>query len=124
MAKETFPTFEIPTEMRAFAEKSMEQARQAFDGFISAAQKAVDSADKRASGLQSGAREMSALAIDFAERNIASSFAYAQRLVHAKDPQEVMALHADYVKSQMATLTEQAKTLSEEATKKVAKAAE
>jgi S-adenosylmethionine:diacylglycerol 3-amino-3-carboxypropyl transferase len=28
--------FEVPPEMRAFAEKSVEQARQAFDGFISA----------------------------------------------------------------------------------------
>jgi hypothetical protein len=33
--------FEIPPEMRAFAEKSVEQARQAFDGFISAAHNAV-----------------------------------------------------------------------------------
>ena len=33
--------FEVPPEMRAFAEKSVEQARQAFDGFISAAQQAM-----------------------------------------------------------------------------------
>ena len=33
--------FEIPSEMRAFAEKSVEQAKQAFDGFISAAHQAV-----------------------------------------------------------------------------------
>ncbi len=33
--------FEIPPEMRALAEKSVEQARQAFDGFISAAHRAV-----------------------------------------------------------------------------------
>src|SRR6184192_3761353 len=33
--------FEVPAEMRALAEKSVEQARQAFDGFISAAHQAV-----------------------------------------------------------------------------------
>jgi len=33
--------FEVPPEMRDFAEKSVEQARQAFDGFISAAQQAM-----------------------------------------------------------------------------------
>ncbi len=33
--------FEVPPEMRALAEKSVEQARQAFDGFISAAHQAV-----------------------------------------------------------------------------------
>jgi phasin len=109
--------FEIPAEMRAFAEKSVEQARQAFDNFIAAAQQAATAADKQAAGMRSGAREVSERAVGFAERNIAASFEFAQRLVRAKDSEEVMALHADYVKSQMAALTEQAKTLSQEAAK-------
>ncbi|MCZ7643639.1 MAG: hypothetical protein M5U33_14340 [Pseudorhodoplanes sp.] len=33
--------FEIPTEMRKFAEQSMDQARKAFENFIGAAQQAV-----------------------------------------------------------------------------------
>jgi hypothetical protein len=37
MAKSGTASFEIPAEMRAIAEKSVEQARQAFDTFISAA---------------------------------------------------------------------------------------
>ena len=37
--------FEIPAEMRAVAEKSVEQAKQAFNSFISAAQHAVNSAE-------------------------------------------------------------------------------
>ena len=49
MAKQSSTNFEIPAEMRAIAEKSVEQARQAFDTFISAAQQAATS-DKRASG--------------------------------------------------------------------------
>ncbi|MGB8176146.1 MAG: phasin, partial [Pseudolabrys sp.] len=38
MAKEGNADFEIPADMRALAEKSVEQAKQAFDIFISAAQ--------------------------------------------------------------------------------------
>ena len=38
------PNFEVPPDMRAFAEKSVEQARVAFDSFISAAQRAVNTA--------------------------------------------------------------------------------
>ena len=34
--------FEIPQDMRVFAEKSVAQARQAFDGFMSAAHQAVN----------------------------------------------------------------------------------
>ena len=37
--------YEIPAEMRDFAEKSVEQARKAFEGFIGAAQKAVTAAE-------------------------------------------------------------------------------
>jgi phasin len=117
MAKQGNASFEIPAEMRAIAEKSVEQARQAFDSFISAAQAAASSADKQAAGARAGAQELSGLAVRFAERNIAASFEFAQRLVRAKDAAEVLALQADYAKSQMAALNDQAKALSSEAVK-------
>ena len=34
---DTMKPFEVPTDMRKFAEQSVDQARQAFDGFIAAA---------------------------------------------------------------------------------------
>ena len=37
--------------------------------------------------------------------------------MRAKDAQELTALHAEYVKSQIATLTDQAKELSKQAAK-------
>ena len=74
-------------------------------------------AETQAKGAQTGVKEAGELAMRFAERNIASSFDFAQKLVQAKDPQEVMALHAEYTKSQIAALTEQAKELGEKATK-------
>ena len=113
MAPQVGNGFEIPAEMRAFAEKSMEQARQALDSFCSATQKAVSNVDRRAAD----AKDVGELAVRFAERNIASSFDFAQRLVGAKDPQEVMALHADYVKAQVAAFAEQAREMSKQAAK-------
>ena len=53
----------------------------------------------------------------FAERNITSSFEFAQRLLQAKDPKDVMALHAEFVKSQIEALSEQGRELG----KRVAK---
>ena len=73
MAKEGNAGFEIPADMRALAEKSVEQAKQAFDIFISAAQHAVSTAENQAGG-KAGAKEVGELAVNFAERNIASSF--------------------------------------------------
>ena len=34
--------FDVPTQLRQFAEQSLEQARKAVDGFMDAAQKAVE----------------------------------------------------------------------------------
>ena len=67
MANQGSMNFEIPPEMRALAEKSMEQAKLAFDSFCSATQKAVSTADKQAAG----AKDVGELAVRFAERNIA-----------------------------------------------------
>ena len=117
MPKEGVRNFDVPTEMRAFAEKSVEQAKQAFDSFIAAAQQAVTTASSQAMSAQSGARQVGELAMRFAERNISSSFEFAQRLMQAKDVNEVTKLHADYVNSQIAALTEQAKELSQQAAK-------
>ena len=117
MANDGNSNFEIPAEMRAFAEKSVEQAKLAFDSFISATQHAVSTAENHAVSARTGAKEAGELAMKFAERNIASSFDYAQRVLRAKDPQEVTSLHAEYVKTQIATLSDQAKELSKQATK-------
>jgi len=103
--------------MLALAEKSVEQAKQVFDVFISAAQHAVSTAEKQAASAQAGAKEVGELAMGFAERNIASSFEFARKLLQAKDPKDVMALHAEYVNSQIAVLTEQGKELTSRAAK-------
>jgi hypothetical protein len=114
MAKEDTSTrFDIPADMRVLAEKSVEQAKQAFDIFISAAQHAVN----QAANAQAGAKEVGELAMGFAERNVASSFEFVQKLLQAKEPKDVMALHAEYVNSQIAALTEQARELSKRAAK-------
>ena len=42
MATNPTQNYEIPPEMRDFAEKSVEQARKAIDGFMNAAQKTAD----------------------------------------------------------------------------------
>jgi phasin len=109
--------FEIPPEMRMFAEKSVEQAKQAFDGFIAAAHKAVSTFEGQAESARKGAQDVTEKAMTFAERNIASSFEFAQKLVQAKDVQEVLKLQADYVRTQMQALSEQAKELGESTSK-------
>jgi phasin len=105
------PNFEVPPDMRAFAEKSVAQAREAFDGFIGAARKAAEQAQTTAATAQTSAKDMTQLAMSFAERNIASTFDFAQKLARAKDANEIVALHADYVRRQMEAFSDQAKEI-------------
>jgi phasin len=111
MAKEPMLNFEIPAEMRDLAEKSVAQAKQAFEGFIAAAQQAVARVEGQAAAAQAGASEMSKKAMMFAQQNVAASFAFAQKLAQARDVEELMRLQAEFIKAQMHALTEQAKEL-------------
>jgi phasin len=109
--------FDVPTHMRQLAEQSLEQARQAVDGFMNAAQKAVSTAEAQATAAQSGAKDLGHKAMSFAEQNVANSFDFAQRLVRARDMQELMALQQEFMQSQMKAMSEQAKDLGSAATK-------
>src|SRR5690348_5963888 len=111
MAKDPMSSFEIPAEMRRLAETSVAQAKQAFDGFISAAQQAVSRVESQTAVAQAGATDMSRKAMTFASQNMAASFAFAQRLAQARDVEEVMRLQADFLRSQMQTHAQQAQEL-------------
>ena len=107
--------FEIPSEMRQMAEQSVQQAKKAVDGFIAAAQQAVGTLEGQAAAAQAGVKDASRRAIEFAEQNVASSFDFVQKLVRAKDAQEVMRLQSEFVKGQLERLNQQASVLGESA---------
>jgi len=117
MARDATGNFEIPQEMRTLAEQSVEQAKKAFDTFMATAQKTASSIDGQASAAQSGAKDLRQKAMTFAEKNVAASFELAQKLVHAKDLEEVGRLQAEFVQRQGRALAEQAQELGETATR-------
>jgi phasin len=101
----------IPPEVRALAEKSVDQARKAFDGFIEAVHKTGDQAEGAATKLHAGAKEVSTKAAAFAEENVRAAFDHAEKLVRAKDPEEFLALQFEYVRTQGGLLQDRAKEL-------------
>ena len=107
----------LPPEMRAFAEQSVQNAQKAFDQLMSATQNAISSFEGQATSAQSNVLGLHQKVVGFSERNVAASFEFAQKLLHAKDGEEVMRLHAEFVKAQIEALTAQAKDLTQHATK-------
>lgn len=104
--------YEIPNEMRDFAEKSVEQARKAFDGFMEAAHKAAVTVESQTASAQQSARTTADSAVSYAEANVAASFAFAQKLLQAKTLEEMMAMQAEFARSQIDALTKQMNALN------------
>ena len=103
-------TYEVPAEMREFAERSVAQARKAFEGFMGAVHKTSGQFDTSA---VAGVKDVSSKAVTFAEANVTSAFDLAEKLVHAKDVQDVIAIQTEYLKTQMAAVEAQVKELGD-----------
>jgi phasin len=123
MAKEPFEQFAMPNEVRAFVEQSVSQARAAFDGIANAATQAVSQWQGQAKAARAGASEIAHKSMAYAEQNMAATFDFAQKLMHAKDPTDVVRLQQEYVTRQMQTLSTQAQELGQSAAKIVMDAA-
>lgn len=108
------PGFEVPQEMRAFAEKSVEQAKSAFDNYMNQATKAMGAVESQSDAATTGARDVGRQALGFAEENVAAAFAFAEKLVKARDPQEIMQLQSEFAKQTMQKLTDQTKAMGEQ----------
>lgn len=109
MATNQNPNYEIPAEMRDFAEKSVEQARKALDGFLNAAQKTVDTFEGSANTVQASAKDATRKTFTYAEQNLTAAFDLAQKMVRAKDMQEAMQIQAEFVRTQFEAMQSQMK---------------
>jgi phasin family protein len=106
------PQFEIPTDMRKVTEQSMEQVKTAINGYLQFFRRGIPSNVM-------GSSELSNKILGYAERNVASAFEFAQKLVQVKDVQDLAKLQMEFIQAQMQAMTEQAKDLSETTTKAV-----
>jgi phasin len=107
------PQFEIPTEMRALAERSVEQAKLAFNNYMRAAEKAVSTFGERVEASQGGTLNVSKKAMRFAEHNVLSAFEFAHEVIRTKDIQNLVRMPTAFLQSQMQALSEQVTDLSE-----------
>jgi phasin len=105
--------FDIPEQMREIADRSVDQAKKAFDQFMDATQKAVAKAEGSAKSMREGAADLNRQALSYVEENVAASFALAARLVQARTVEEVTALQQEFLRRQMAAAAEQGKGLGE-----------
>ena len=106
----TTAQFKIPADMRKMTEQSMEQVRTAIHSYVQFFQRAVP-------GDVMGGSELTDKILGYAERNVARAFEFALRLVQVRNIQDLVSLQMEFIQAQMQAMTEQAKDLSETATK-------
>ena len=101
----------IPQDVRDMAENSVAQARRAVEQYLQVAHRTMEATDRSAQAMQAGARNMSSKAIEYAEANVRGAFDFAERLVRARDAQEVMSLQQEFLRQQVDQMNEQMRAL-------------
>jgi hypothetical protein len=103
----TPPQFEIPGEMRVVAERSIEQAKLAFDNYMRMTWDASSTFQAKAEANQVDVQAVRNKTMNFIVQNMTLSFEFCQRLVQVKEAEELLRLVNGFLKSQMQTLNEQ-----------------
>ena len=105
--------FEVPEQMRAFAEKGVSQARDSYAKFKEAAESQNGTIEAVFTCASKGASEYTAKLMEFAKANTSSHLDFAQELLGTKSPTEAFQLWSGHSRKQFETFQSQAKELLE-----------
>jgi phasin len=105
--------FEVPEQMRAFAEKGVSQARDNYAKFKDAAETHNGTMEAVFTSASRGASTYQAKVMEFVKTNTTSALDFAQELLGAKSPSEALELWSTHARKQFETFTAQAKELGE-----------
>lgn len=105
--------FEVPEQVRAFAEKGVSQARDSYARFKDVAETNNSTIEAVFANASKGASEYSAKLMEIVKANTTSSLDFAQEIVGAKTPSEALELWTSHAKKQFETFSAYSKELAE-----------
>jgi phasin len=105
--------FEVPEQMRAFAEKGVSQARDNYARFKDVAETHNGTIEAVFTTASKGASEYSAKLMEMMKANTTASLDFAQALIGVKSPSEAMELWTSHARKQFETFTAHSKQLAE-----------
>jgi phasin len=105
--------FEVPEQMRAFAEKGVSQARESYAKFKDAAESQNGTIEAVFTSASKGASEYTAKLMEFVKANTTAHLDFAQELLGVKSPSDALALWTGHTRTQLETFQAQAKELVE-----------
>src|SRR6202142_67352 len=105
--------FEVPEQMRAFAEKGVSQARDSYAKFKDVAESHNGTIEAVFASASKGASEYSAKLMEMMKTNTSATLDFAQELIGVKTPSEAMELWTAHAKKQYEAFTAYGKELAE-----------
>lgn len=105
--------FEVPEQMRAFAEKGVSQARDNYARFKDAAETHNGAIEAMFTTASRGASEYTSKLVEFFKANTTAGLDFAQELLGVKSPSEAMELWTAQARKSFETFSAQAKELAE-----------
>jgi phasin len=106
MASDAFKP-EIPEPLRELVKMSIEQARRAFEAFISTSEKTWKSLESSSPSGRASLYALNAKIAEITRRNAEANFALAMKLAESKDVNQAIELQSEHVKKQMETFVHQ-----------------
>lgn len=91
---------------RMMAEQSLNLSKAALDGYIATTRRTADTMNNQAAEI----RERS---LSLANEALSNTFEFANRIMHVKDPQEIVRLQSEFLSRQVQTLSEKANELGQ-----------
>ncbi len=105
--------FEVPEQIRAFAEKGVEQAREHYAKFKDVAEGNNSAVEAAFSAASKGASEYAAKLLGFVQANTYASFDFAHELVGVKSLSQAIDVWGAHTRKQLETLAGQAQELAQ-----------
>lgn len=106
------PNFgEMPEQMRNVMKASIDQARKAFETFISASQQAMQNFDTPANPATDGLKQLNEKIAEFTRINADANFSFALKLADARQLNEVVEMQNSHVRDLMETYARQIEEL-------------
>ena len=114
----------IPEGVRALAESTVDQTREAYDRSTDAFEASVATFEKSFDAAGRGAAAFNRKIVDIAQRNLSSGFDLAKSLAGAKNLTDMVEVQTAFWRKQFGTMTAQAEEVRELSTKVSADAAD
>ena len=105
--------FEVPEQMRAFAEKGVSQARDHYAKFKDVAETHNGTIEAVFTSASKGYSEYSTKLMELMKANTTATLDFAQALIAVKSPSEAMELWTSHAKKQFEAFTAHTKELAE-----------